>query len=103
MALDGITVAALANEIRTKCLGGRISRIAEPEAHEILLTIKSGAQYRLLLSADPSLPLVYLTSAGKPSPMTAPERKATCSPRFSPSLAACAVRLEAAVAVRMPM
>ena len=72
MALDGITVAALANEIRTKCLGGRISRIAEPEAHEILLTIKSGAQYRLLLSADPSLPLVYLTSAGKPSPMTAP-------------------------------
>ena len=72
MALDGITLAALAHEIRTKCLGGRITRIAEPEAHEILLTIKSSAQQRLLLSADPSLPLVYLTSANKPSPMTAP-------------------------------
>ncbi len=72
MALDGITVAALANEIREKCLGGRITRIAEPEAHEILLTVKNGGQYRLLLSADPSLPLVYLTSANKPSPMTAP-------------------------------
>ena len=72
MALDGITLAALAHEIRTKCLGGRITRIAEPEAHEILLTIKSSVQQRLLLSADPSLPLVYLTSANKPSPMTAP-------------------------------
>ena len=29
-------------------------------------------------------------------PITAPERKATCSPRFNPSLAACAVRFERA-------
>ena len=35
--------------------------------------------------------------------MTAPERNATCRPRFRPSLAPCAVRLEAAVAVFMPM
>ncbi len=72
MALDGITVAALAAEIREKCLGGRITRIAEPEANEILLTVRSTEQYRLLLSADPSLPLVYLTKQNKPSPMTAP-------------------------------
>ena len=72
MALDGITVAALAAEIREKCLGGRITRIAEPEANEILLTVKSASQYRLLLSADPSLPLIYLTGQNKPSPMTAP-------------------------------
>ena len=72
MALDGITVAALAAEIREKCLGGRIARIAEPEANEILLTIRSAQQYRLLLCADPSLPLVYLTAQNKPSPMTAP-------------------------------
>ena len=72
MALDGITVAALAAEIREKCLGGRITRIAEPEANEILLTVRSAQQYRLLLSADPSLPLIYLTGQNKPSPMTAP-------------------------------
>lgn len=72
MALDGITVAALAAEIREKCMGGRITRIAEPESNEILLTVRSQSQYRLLLSADPSLPLVYLTSQNKPSPMTAP-------------------------------
>ena len=58
MALDGITVAALAAEIREKCLGGRITRIAEPESNEILLTVRSTEQYRLLLSADPSLPLI---------------------------------------------
>ena len=72
MALDGITLTALTTEIRDKCVGGRISRIAEPEAHEILLTIKSGAQQRLILSADPSLPLITLTETNKPSPMTAP-------------------------------
>ena len=72
MALDGITVAALAAEIREKCLGGRITRIAEPESNEILLTVRSTEQYRLLLSADPSLPLIYLTKQNKPSPMTAP-------------------------------
>ena len=33
MALDGITVAALAAEIREKCMGGRITRIAEPESN----------------------------------------------------------------------
>ena len=72
MALDGITVAALAAEIREKCLGGRITRIAEPEANEILLTVRSTEQHRLLLSADPSLPLIYLTKQNKHSPMTAP-------------------------------
>jgi len=34
--------------------------------------------------------------------MTAPERKATCRPRFRLSLAPCAVRDDAAVAVFMP-
>ena len=35
--------------------------------------------------------------------MTAPERNATCKPRFSPSLAPCAVRLEARGAVLMKL
>lgn len=73
MALDGITVSALTKEIRDAVTGGRISRIAEPEANEILLTIKSNAgQFRLILSADPSLPLVYFTETNKPSPLQAP-------------------------------
>ena len=47
--------------------------IAQPENDELLLTVKgSEGQYRLLLSASASLPLAYLTSQNKPSPMSAP-------------------------------
>ena len=73
MALDGITIAALTKELRDKLLGGRISKIAQPEADELLLTIKTqAANERLLISAGASLPFVYLTDENKPSPMTAP-------------------------------
>lgn len=73
MAFDGITIACMASELNEKLNGGRISKIAQPEADELLLTIKSKVgNFRLLLSASASLPLVYLTEANKPSPMTAP-------------------------------
>lgn len=73
MAFDGITIAAIIKELNDNLTGGRIYKIAEPEADELLLTIKNnGNQYRLLLSANASLPLVYLTENNKPSPMTAP-------------------------------
>lgn len=73
MAFDGITIANITKELSETLLGGRIYKIAQPESDELLLTIKSGgSQYRLLLSADASLPMVYLTQNNKPSPMTAP-------------------------------
>lgn len=73
MAFDGITVACLVKELNDTLLGGRIYKIAQPEADELLITIKNnGSQYRLLLSANASLPLAYLTDANKPSPLTAP-------------------------------
>ena len=73
MAFDGITIANITKELSETLLGGRIYKIAQPESDELLLTIKrGGSQYRLLLSADASLPMVYLTENNKPSPMTAP-------------------------------
>ncbi len=73
MALDGIVVANLAYDLNKELTGTRISKIAQPEADELLLTLKgSNGQRRLLLSANASLPLVYLTEQNKPSPMTAP-------------------------------
>lgn len=73
MAFDGITIANITKELHDTLLGGRIYKIAQPESDELMLTIKNnGTQYRLLLSADASLPLVYLTESNKPSPMTAP-------------------------------
>ena len=73
MAFDGLTVACLVKECNDKIIGGRIMKIAQPENDELLLTRKNGKdQHRMLISADPSLPLCYFTSQNKQSPMTAP-------------------------------
>lgn len=73
MAFDGITVAALVQELKDNITGGRIAKIAQPEPDELLLTIKTPAgQRKLYISASASLPLIYLTDENKLSPMTAP-------------------------------
>ncbi|MCM1040620.1 MAG: NFACT family protein [Ruminococcus sp.] len=73
MAFDGITIANIVHELNQDLTGGRVYKIAQPESDELLLTIKNNStQYRLLLSADASLPLIYLTDKNKPSPLTAP-------------------------------
>jgi predicted ribosome quality control (RQC) complex YloA/Tae2 family protein len=73
MAFDGMTISCIVNELQNKLIGNRIYKIAQPEKDELILTIKgSCGQVRLLMSADASLPLLYLTSSNKTSPMTAP-------------------------------
>lgn len=73
MAFDGITIANVVHELNGTILDGRINKIAQPEADELLLTIKMPrGQKRLYISASASLPLIYLTDENKPSPMTAP-------------------------------
>lgn len=74
MAFDGITVAAIVKELRENLIGSRIYKIAQPEADELLLTLKTqnGGARRLLISADASLPLLYFSEYNKQAPMTAP-------------------------------
>lgn len=73
MAFDGITIASIVREMKNQIEGGRIYKIAQPEKDELLLTIKNnGGQVRMIMSADASLPLLYLTQENKTSPMTAP-------------------------------
>lgn len=73
MAFDGVTIANVVSEMKKELIGGRLYKIAQPENDELLLTIKtSEGQKRLCISADASLPLLYLTQNNKPSPMTAP-------------------------------
>ncbi len=73
MALDGIVISNIVEELNQTILNGRISKIAQPEFDELLLTIKNNkTQYKLLLSAGASLPLIYLTQESKVNPMTAP-------------------------------
>jgi predicted ribosome quality control (RQC) complex YloA/Tae2 family protein len=73
MALDGIVIANIRQELDKTLTGGRLYKIAQPETDELLLTVKTqSGQYRLAISASPSLPLIYLATENKPSPMTAP-------------------------------
>ena len=73
MAFDGVTIANIVSELKDKLIGNRVYKIAQPEKDELLLTIKgSCGQIRMLMSADASLPLLYLTQRNKTSPMTAP-------------------------------
>ena len=72
MAFDGVTIANVVSELRRELIGGRLTKIAQPEEDELLLTVKQPTGQRKLLSASASLPLIYLTETNKPSPMTAP-------------------------------
>jgi len=73
MAFDGVTIANVVSELKKELIGGRLYKIAQPENDELLLTIKQPTgQKRLFISAEASLPLIYLTETNKPSPMTAP-------------------------------
>ncbi len=73
MAFDGITIANIVQELNEKLTDGRISKIAQPEHDELQLIIKSSVgQQTLMISASASLPLIYLTTKKKQSPMTAP-------------------------------
>ncbi len=72
MAFDGLIVSNIVKELRDKLIGGRITKISQPERDELILTIKNYDTYKLFMSAGASLPLIYLTDASKSNPITAP-------------------------------
>ena len=79
MAFDGITIAAIVAELNDQLAGARITKIAQPERDELMLTLKTtprpeqpGGTKRLFISADAALPLIYLSDANKIGPKTAP-------------------------------
>lgn len=73
MAFDGIVIAGLVSELNQTVLNTKISKIAQPENDELLLTCKgSNGQFRVAVSANASLPFLYLTQENKTSPLQAP-------------------------------
>lgn len=82
MAFDGIVIAGLVAELQDTLTGGRITKIAQTEADKLLLTIKNSfqneegkttrTQKRLVISVNPSLPLIYLTEENQAAPLQAP-------------------------------
>ena len=73
MAFDGIVIAGLVHELNQTILNTKISKIAQPENDELLLTCKGkDGQHRVAVSASASLPFLYLTDENKTSPLQAP-------------------------------
>ena len=73
MAFDGSMVYALKQELDRELAEGRIAKIVQYEKDGLLLTIKKeGVSKRLLISVNPSLPIMYLTEQNKNAPLQAP-------------------------------
>ncbi len=73
MAFDGITIYCLVRELHNSLAGKKIGKIAQPEKEELLFTFKgSDGVQRLLISANASLPFLYLSGENKPGPLQAP-------------------------------
>ncbi len=60
MALDGLVIHSIADELNSLLNGAKIDKIYQPEEDEILLQIRNNkVNYRLVLSASASNPRVY--------------------------------------------
>lgn len=72
MALDGLVLHALTNELQS-CIGGRINKIHQPTEHDIVMQIRAqGSNKKLLLSANPTYPRAHFTDQQFINPQEAP-------------------------------
>ncbi|MCW2277219.1 Rqc2 family fibronectin-binding protein [Heliophilum fasciatum] len=73
MALDGITLTTIVDELRPRLIDARIDRIVQPLADEVhLLGRHLGKNWRLLLSANPAQARLHFTQENKPNPTQPP-------------------------------
>ncbi|KUO73203.1 MAG: RNA-binding protein [Desulfosporosinus sp. BRH_c37] len=72
MALDGVTLAYLINELAPQLIGARIDKIFQPEKDEIHLLLRQQGSRRLLLSTSATSPRFHLTRETKKNPTTPP-------------------------------
>ncbi len=73
MPFDGMVLAAVKNELSASLTGLRIEKIYQPAKEEVHLILgRPGEKHRLLLSADPGLARVHLTSRAGENPPSPP-------------------------------
>lgn len=66
MALDGLVLANIVNELKDTLIGGRIDKIYQIEKEDILLTIRNNSNtYKLLLTANSNYPRLHLSTLSK--------------------------------------
>ncbi len=73
MAYDGFVIAATVHELREALLMGSITKIAQPEKDDLLLSVKvDRKKKRVFISADPSMPMLKLQEDNEASQLNAP-------------------------------
>lgn len=73
MALDGLVVASIVEELKSLLCGNKIEKVYQPEADELILLIRSqGKNLKLLLSSGSQYPRVHFSKESKENPVTPP-------------------------------
>ena len=73
MPLDAITMTAVAEELRSVLIGGKVDKIYQPTRDEVVLHMRAnGGNVKLLLSANPAHPRAQLTTIPRENPETPP-------------------------------
>ena len=73
MPQDAFTLRYLCNELNARLAGGKVNRITEPTADEVILTLYTGKRTeKLLLNVNPASPRMGVISVERDSPLTAP-------------------------------
>lgn len=74
MALDGLVIHSIVDELHKKLLGGKVDKVYQPENDEVVLHIRNNKEnFKLVLSCSASNPRVYLASNyKKENPINAP-------------------------------
>ncbi|EHQ91497.1 Rqc2 family fibronectin-binding protein [Desulfosporosinus youngiae] len=72
MALDGVTLAYLVNELAPLLIGARIDKIFQPEKDEVHFQMRQQRSLRLLLSTSATSPRFHLTQETKKNPASPP-------------------------------
>ncbi len=73
MALDGITLGLVKNELKAYILGSKIEKIHQPSRNELVFILRTrNGGYRLYLSCDGQSPRVHLTRYNLENPKVPP-------------------------------
>ncbi len=73
MPFDGIVAKSIVDELTEKLVGGRVEKVFQPEADEIVLLVRAwNKNCKLVMSASPNYPRIHLTEAVKENPSAPP-------------------------------
>lgn len=72
MALDGIYIHSLIDELKSNLIGSKIDKINQPEKDEIILNIRGKENKKLLISSSSTYPRIHFTTISKNNPLQPP-------------------------------